>query len=68
MFPLQDESRRPSRPPIVTELIIGLNALVFILELTGGDAFVLQWSLIPADIAAGRHWITILTSMFMHAS
>lgn len=68
MFPLQDESRRPSRPPIVTGLIIGLNALVFILELTGGDAFVLQWSLIPADIAAGRHWITILTSMFMHAS
>src|SRR5271157_4830962 len=68
MFPLQDESRRPSRPPVVTGFIIGLNALVFILELTGGDAFVLQWSLIPADIAAGRHWITILTSMFMHAS
>ena len=68
MFPLQDKSRRPSRPPVVTGLIIGLNALVFILELTGGDAFVLQWSLIPADIAAGRHWITILTSMFMHAS
>ncbi len=68
MFPLQDETRRPSRPPVVTGFIIGVNALVFILELTGGDAFVLQWSLIPADIVAGRHWITILTSMFMHAS
>ena len=42
--------------------------LVFILELTAGDAFVLQWSVIPADIVAGRHLITILTSMFLHGS
>ena len=68
MFPLQDESRRPSRPPVVTGSIIALNVLVFILELTGGDAFVLQWSAIPADIVAGRHLITILTSMFLHGS
>jgi membrane associated rhomboid family serine protease len=38
------------------------------LELGGGDAFVLKWSLIPADIVAGHHWITILTAMFMHGS
>ncbi len=68
MFPLQDESRRPSRPPVVTGIIIALNVFVFILELTGGDEFVLQWSVIPADIVAGRHLITILTSMFLHAS
>ncbi len=68
MFPLQDESRRPSRPPVVTGSIIALNVLAFILELTGGDAFVLKWSVVPADIVAGRYLITILTSMFMHAS
>jgi len=68
MFPLDDESRRPSSFPIVTASIIALNALAFILELTGGDAFVLQWSVIPADIVAGRHSITILTALFMHAS
>ena len=68
MFPLQDELRRPSRLPVVTGSIIALNVLVFILELTAGDAFVLQWSVIPADIVAGRHLITILTSMFMHGS
>jgi membrane associated rhomboid family serine protease len=54
--------------PIVTTLIIVVNVLVFISELIGGDAFVSRWSLVPADIVAGRHWITILTSMFMHAS
>ena len=68
MFPLDDASRRPSRFPIVTASIIALNALVFILELTCGDAFVVRWSVIPADIVAGRHLTTILTALFMHAS
>jgi membrane associated rhomboid family serine protease len=66
MIPLSDASRQPRRFPVVTIAIIVLNAFVFLLELGGGDAFVKQWSVIPADIAAGQHWITILTSMFMH--
>jgi membrane associated rhomboid family serine protease len=68
MIPLRDESRRPVRFPTVTTSIIAINVLVFILELSGGDAFVTQWSVVPADIVAGRHWITILTGMFMHGS
>jgi len=67
MLPLGDTSRRPRRVPIVTGAIVVANALVFWLELAGGDAFVNQWSVIPADIVAGRHWVTILTAMFMHA-
>jgi len=66
LIPLGDISRRPTRFPIVTMLIIIVNVLVFLLELTGGDAFVSQWSVIPADIVSGNHWITILTAMFMH--
>jgi membrane associated rhomboid family serine protease len=68
MIPLGDVSRRPTRFPVVTIAIILVNAFVFLLELTGGDAFVKQWSVIPADIVAGHHWITILTAMFMHGS
>lgn len=68
MMPLGDESRRPSRFPIVTAFIIALNVLAFILELMGGDAFVAQWSVVPADVVAGRHVITVLTALFMHAS
>ncbi len=67
MIPLGDESRRPLRFPIATVSIIGLNGLVFVLELIGGDSFINQWALVPADIVAGHNWITILTSMFMHA-
>jgi membrane associated rhomboid family serine protease len=68
MIPLQDETRHPSRFPIVTVLIIAANAVVFLLELTNGDSFVERWSVIPADIVSGRHLSTLLTAMFMHAS
>jgi membrane associated rhomboid family serine protease len=68
VIPLTDATRRPGRFPTVTALIILVNALVFALELVGGDAFVTRWSLVPAEITAGHHWITILTAMFMHGS
>jgi membrane associated rhomboid family serine protease len=66
MIPLSDVSRRPRRFSAVTTAIILANAFVFLLELMGGEEFVKQWSVIPSDIVAGRHWITILTAMFMH--
>jgi membrane associated rhomboid family serine protease len=68
MFPLGDETRRPSRFPAMTMTLIALNALVFVLELAGGDAFVNRWAAVPAVIVAGRHLETLFTSMFMHAS
>ena len=68
MIPLGDVSRRPTDFPIITLSIIMINVIVFILELTNGDAFVTTWSLVPADVSAGHHLITILTAMFMHAS
>jgi membrane associated rhomboid family serine protease len=68
MIPLGDADRRPVRLPLVTIAIIVVNTLVFLLELVGGDAFINQWALVPAEIVAGQGWITILTAMFMHAS
>jgi len=68
MVPLFDASRRPRDFPIATVAIIGLNLFAFVLELAGGDDFVLRWSLIPNDITTGRGWVTILTSMFLHGS
>jgi len=50
----------------VTASIVVINVVVFIAELMNGDAFVAKWSVVPADIVAGHHWITILTAMFMH--
>lgn len=68
LIPLKDASRRPAQMPIVTGLIILVNICVFVLELLRGDAFVMQWSVVPAQIVSGHRWITILTAMYMHGS
>jgi membrane associated rhomboid family serine protease len=51
----------------VTALIIALNVFVFIQELLYGDAFVVQWSAIPAQITSGHGLITLITATFIHA-
>jgi membrane associated rhomboid family serine protease len=66
LIPLKDASRQPSSYPVVTTSIIVLNIFVFLLELMGGEPFVRQWALVPADIVAGHHLITIITAMFLH--
>ena len=59
--------RGPVRFAAVTALIIALNVIVFFQELVHGQAFVWTWSVIPIRIMHGHAWITLLTSMFMHA-
>jgi membrane associated rhomboid family serine protease len=68
LVPLGDASRRPARVPVVTGVIILVNVLVFMLELSRGETFVTRWSAVPAEIVSGHHWITILTAMFLHGS
>lgn len=68
LIPLSDASRRPVRTPVVTAIIVIVNVLVFLLELTRGEDFVTAWSVVPAQIVSGHHWITVLTAMFMHGS
>jgi len=64
MIPLRDVI--PSRTtPYITVTIIALNALVFLYQLTLGEAgneFVLYFGLIPAAFS----WVTVFTSMFLH--
>jgi membrane associated rhomboid family serine protease len=51
----------------VTFTIIVVNAVVFVFEILGGNAFVLHWSVVPAEIVAGHRWMTMVTAMFLHA-
>lgn len=67
MIPLGDASRRPVKFPVMTVLIIAVNAFFFWLELSEGNAFIDRWVMIPAHIVRGRDLITIFTAMFMHA-
>lgn len=67
LVPLSDASRHPRNFPVVTTLIIIINVVAFLAELIQGSAFIYKWAVVPADMFAGHHRITILTAMFLHA-
>lgn len=68
MFPIGDDNTQERTFPVVTYVLIALNVLFFLVELSGGDEFIKQWAFIPARFSAapGSNAVTILTSMFMH--
>jgi membrane associated rhomboid family serine protease len=51
----------------MTQIIIGVSTLIFMLELWEGEAFILRWAFIPAELMTPHGFVTIFTSMFMHA-
>lgn len=72
MIPLRD-SIPSQRFPIVNTLVIVLNVLVFLFELSMGsnalNRFILAFGLVPVrfELIGGlTPWLTIFTSMFLH--
>ena len=68
MFPIGDDNTGRQMHPVVTPILIGINVLVFLLELAQGEQFIMNWAFIPARFAAdpAGNMITVLTAMFMH--
>ena len=69
MLPIGDDDSARRTVPLVTYGLIALNILFFIVELTGGDAFIEKWAFVPSRFLANPagDFPTIFTSMFMHA-
>ena len=69
MIPIGDDNSQRRLFPVVTWLIIAANVFIFLLELAGGDNFVYTWSFTPLYFSQNpaAFFITIFTSMFMHA-
>jgi len=68
MLPLRDHNPRHITP-WVTYLLLIANLAIFILELIIGEAFIVEWSFIPARFLENPigQIPTLFTSMFMHA-
>jgi membrane associated rhomboid family serine protease len=70
MIPLHGDN--PTRTfSFVTFTLIIANVLVFVRELSGMDAFVHHYALVPAALVEVQSWreiSTIFTSMFLHGS
>lgn len=69
MFPIGDDNSGRRTFPVVTYGLIVLNVLFFLVELSGGEAFIQQWSVVPRRLIANpaTDFPTIFSSMFMHA-
>lgn len=69
MIPIGDDNSTRRLTPVVTYVLIALNALVFFLELNSGDAFIERWAFVPSRFLANpvADFPTLFTSMFMHA-
>jgi membrane associated rhomboid family serine protease len=69
MIPIGDDNSSRRLVPTLTYALIVINVLVFLAELSGGEAFIDRWAFVPARFLANpaSDFLTIFTSMFMHA-
>ena len=69
MMPIGDDNSARRITPIVTYVLIAINVLVFLLELTNGEAFIQRWAFVPARFLADPvgDFATLFTAIFMHA-
>ena len=70
IFPYADDQVKGGATPIFSYTFIVLNVLFFLYESSLApetlQQFVTTWGAIPAEIAAGEDYITLLSSMFLH--
>jgi membrane associated rhomboid family serine protease len=68
-FPIGDDDTARRTVPLVTYALIALNVLFFLVELSGGDAFIVKWAFVPRRFLSNPFGdcSTLFTSMFMHA-
>jgi membrane associated rhomboid family serine protease len=69
MLPIGDDDSGSRTVPLVTYALIAMNVLFFLVEMSGGDAFIMKWAFVPSRFLANpvADFATLFTSMFMHA-
>jgi len=69
MLPIGDDNSGRRSVPVVTYALLALNVLFFLVELGGGDNFIMKWAFVPSRFLANpiADILTLFTSMFMHA-
>src|SRR5512134_961802 len=69
MLPIGDDNSGRRITPAVTYILIALNLVFFLVEMSGGEAFIRQWAFVPSRFLADPvgDFVTLFTSMFMHA-
>ena len=70
MFPIGDENRGIRSRPVVTYVLIAVNILIFLYQLSFTERelarFYFDWGTIPFEISRGDDLFALITSMFLH--
>ena len=68
MLPIGDDNSTRKTFPLVTYALIAVNVVFFLIELAGGDAFIMKWAFVPSRFLANplSDFLTLFTAMFMH--
>ena len=66
IFPIGDTNVIGGHKPYFTYTFIGINIIVFLIQVSVPGSLICEYAVIPGDIRQGQGYITILTSMFMH--
>src|ERR1035437_7324564 len=67
LLPIGDDNPERMSFPVVSLALIAVNVLVFLMEQSGGEAFVIRYSLIPSAFLNGQQPVTnVISSMFLH--
>lgn len=69
MMPVGDDNTGRRITPLVTYGLIAVNVVFFLLEMAGGEEFIITWAFVPSRFLANpvSDFLTLFTSMFMHA-
>lgn len=66
IFPIGDTNVKGGSRPIFSYAFIGINIIVFLLQMSVPGNLVCDYAAIPGDIIAGKGYYTLMSSMFMH--
>ncbi len=70
IFPIGDEQVKGGYKPVVSYMLIVINILVFLFQVTLPSAqqqeLVYAYGVIPKEIASGHDFYTLITNMFLH--
>ena len=69
MLPIGDDDTGRRITPVVTYILIALNVVFFLVEMSGGEPFIQRWAFVPRRFLAdpAGDFATLFTAMFMHA-
>jgi len=70
MFPVGDDDVRGAGRPWLTWILIGLNVMAFLYELTLSQSqleqFIMTYGVVPAQVMQGQNLLSLFASMFLH--